>query len=218
VTTRRGFHGQGAMEYLMSYGWAILVVLVIGVTLWQLGIFSAAPSTITSNGFPVIKPLLTACGMKKDVRFPGFMNGFECQFTNPTQDIWIRDIDVRINGKTCFRMYTDVVPAFTNFKSYMVARGCADDNGNCPGYLCWDFRSGVQVDCSLTGAEMTKDSTFLVQAFSHNAFHTAFPDEPCYVIDQESQHNVFIDITYDTVIGGIKTERHNSGTVHIGGG
>ena len=32
--------GQGAMEYLMTYGWAILVVLIVGIVLWQLGIFS----------------------------------------------------------------------------------------------------------------------------------------------------------------------------------
>jgi len=31
--------GQGAMEYLMTYGWAILVVLIVGIVLWQLGIF-----------------------------------------------------------------------------------------------------------------------------------------------------------------------------------
>jgi len=30
--------GQGAMEYLMTYGWAILIVLVAGVVLFQLGV------------------------------------------------------------------------------------------------------------------------------------------------------------------------------------
>jgi hypothetical protein len=37
---RIGSKGQGAMEYLMTYGWAILVVMIVGVVLWQLGIFS----------------------------------------------------------------------------------------------------------------------------------------------------------------------------------
>ncbi|ODS36271.1 MAG: hypothetical protein A7316_02830 [Candidatus Altiarchaeales archaeon WOR_SM1_86-2] len=56
--------GQGAMEYLMSYSWAILVVVIVGVTLWYMGVFSwfggiysfgGAPKTFT--GFEEIKPL-----------------------------------------------------------------------------------------------------------------------------------------------------------------
>ncbi len=44
--------GQGAMEYLMTYGWAILVVLIVGVILWQLGIFNGLASVAnTSTGF-----------------------------------------------------------------------------------------------------------------------------------------------------------------------
>jgi uncharacterized protein (UPF0333 family) len=31
--------GQGAMEYLMTYGWAILVVVIIGGVMWYLGFF-----------------------------------------------------------------------------------------------------------------------------------------------------------------------------------
>ena len=44
--------GQGAMEYLMTYGWAILVVLIVGIVLWQLGIFSGlGGGSATSTGF-----------------------------------------------------------------------------------------------------------------------------------------------------------------------
>jgi len=35
--------GQGAMEYLMTYGWAILVVIIVGVVLWQMGLFNPTP-------------------------------------------------------------------------------------------------------------------------------------------------------------------------------
>ena len=49
--------GQGAMEYLMTYGWAILVVLIVGIVLWQLGIFNLGGSSKTSTGFGAIKPL-----------------------------------------------------------------------------------------------------------------------------------------------------------------
>lgn len=47
--------GQGAMEYLMTYGWAILVVMIVGVVLWQLGIFGPSSSVNTCRGFSKVK-------------------------------------------------------------------------------------------------------------------------------------------------------------------
>lgn len=53
-----GKRGQGAMEYLMTYGWAILVVMIVGVVLWQLGIFGPGPGGAnTASGFTKIKPM-----------------------------------------------------------------------------------------------------------------------------------------------------------------
>ncbi len=49
--------GQGAMEYLMTYGWAILVVMIVGVVLWQLGIFGPSSTVNTARGFSKVKPL-----------------------------------------------------------------------------------------------------------------------------------------------------------------
>jgi len=30
---------QSAIEYLVTYGWVILVVIIIGIVLWHLGVF-----------------------------------------------------------------------------------------------------------------------------------------------------------------------------------
>jgi len=50
--------GQGALEYLMTYGWAILVVMVVGIVLWYLGVFFGGPGDVnTASGFAKIKPL-----------------------------------------------------------------------------------------------------------------------------------------------------------------
>ena len=38
---------QTAMEYLMTYGWAILIVIIVGAALYALGIFN--PSTYTTS-------------------------------------------------------------------------------------------------------------------------------------------------------------------------
>ncbi|RLI92949.1 MAG: hypothetical protein DRO89_01135 [Candidatus Altiarchaeales archaeon] len=54
---RIGDKGQGAMEYLMTYGWAILVVMIVGVVLWQLGVFGGAGGGVNrGTGFTTIKP------------------------------------------------------------------------------------------------------------------------------------------------------------------
>jgi hypothetical protein len=49
--------GQSAMEYVTTYGWAILVVIIIGVVLWQMGVFDVG-SRVTPGfvGFSVLVP------------------------------------------------------------------------------------------------------------------------------------------------------------------
>jgi hypothetical protein len=39
--------GQGAMEYLMTYGWALLVIVVVGAALFALGVLN--PTTYTQK-------------------------------------------------------------------------------------------------------------------------------------------------------------------------
>ncbi len=36
---------QSAVEYLMTYGWAILVIIVVGAALWKLGVFDVSKYT-----------------------------------------------------------------------------------------------------------------------------------------------------------------------------
>ena len=52
-----GNKGQGAMEYLMTYGWAILVVMIVGVVLWQLGVFNVGQGNLVTTGFVKMQPL-----------------------------------------------------------------------------------------------------------------------------------------------------------------
>ncbi|MBI4175870.1 MAG: hypothetical protein HY518_01590 [Candidatus Aenigmarchaeota archaeon] len=45
--------GQSAMEYLMTYGWAILIIIIVAAALFALGVFN--PATFTgkrATGFP----------------------------------------------------------------------------------------------------------------------------------------------------------------------
>ena len=46
---------QSAMEYLMTYGWAILIVIIVAAALYALGVFNPATFTgRTATGFQVI--------------------------------------------------------------------------------------------------------------------------------------------------------------------
>jgi hypothetical protein len=68
--------GQGAMEYLMTYGWAILVVMIVGVVLWQLGVFNPGTGQATVIDFYKIKPLSSG-----DVKLVGGPTGGDCNLT-----------------------------------------------------------------------------------------------------------------------------------------
>jgi len=43
--------GQTAMEYLMTYGWAILIIIVVVAALYSLGVFSVTPGVQCSPCF-----------------------------------------------------------------------------------------------------------------------------------------------------------------------
>ena len=49
-----GNKGQGAMEYLMTYAWAIMVIIVVGFVLWQLGAFDVACRTADNINYTEI--------------------------------------------------------------------------------------------------------------------------------------------------------------------
>jgi len=42
MTTKKA---QSALEYLMTYGWAILIIVIVGAALYALGVFNPASST-----------------------------------------------------------------------------------------------------------------------------------------------------------------------------
>jgi len=50
--------GQAAMEYVTTYGWAILIVIIIGVVIWQLGLFDMKSRFSSGySGFSVLVPI-----------------------------------------------------------------------------------------------------------------------------------------------------------------
>lgn len=73
------------MEYLMTYGWAILVVVIVGVVLWQMGVFSGGGSSAsTFTGFGPLKPVEWSCNADTDVLTVTITNGAGGMVTNLT--------------------------------------------------------------------------------------------------------------------------------------
>ena len=51
-TARKTKRSQSALEYMMTYGWAILIIVIVAVILYSMGIFNPSSSiTFTSSGF-----------------------------------------------------------------------------------------------------------------------------------------------------------------------
>lgn len=58
----------------MTYGWAILVVMIVGVVLWQLGVFNTGQNTLVVTGLTRIPPL------KPSIAYSN--SSFSASFTN----------------------------------------------------------------------------------------------------------------------------------------
>lgn len=57
----------------MTYSWSILVVMLVGIAMWQLGIFNlGSGASSTYSGFPRIKPQLTLIATTTEGNFSGF--------------------------------------------------------------------------------------------------------------------------------------------------
>ncbi|MDE1810974.1 MAG: hypothetical protein KGH66_02960 [Candidatus Micrarchaeota archaeon] len=59
---KKGFKAQSAMEYLMTYGWAILVIAIVLAILFSIGVFSGGSflgtSCIASSGYLCQNPVI----------------------------------------------------------------------------------------------------------------------------------------------------------------
>ncbi len=57
MKSRKYSKGQSSIEYLATYGWVILVVVVVGVVIWQSGILSMQKQIAPGkSGFSQVRP------------------------------------------------------------------------------------------------------------------------------------------------------------------
>jgi len=85
------------MEYLTTYGWAILVVVIVGLVLYQAGVFNTQ-TTVTFTDWKQLQPLAPT------VNYFGSDGRFEAGFTNTAGvDVLLGDVTVveSIAGSIC---------------------------------------------------------------------------------------------------------------------
>ncbi len=81
---------QAAMEYLMTYGWALLIVVIVGVALWSLGVFNVgAGSTPKLTGISTL--VLMDAGRNDSDSFK--------LVVGPTREI--ENVNIKYNGANC---------------------------------------------------------------------------------------------------------------------
>jgi len=210
---------QGAMEYLMSYGWAILVIMAVGGVMWQLGVFNVGGSVPpTATGFQALKPLLPTCEMRNLLWWPpGNYNGFTCQFVNAAGgEIAIQDLMVTVDNDTCQWPIFDVVPDEDNAKSFYLWRTCALDpcggpytmNWQAGGVVCWVINSPSCYPKVPNGGQFT------VMALTPAAGPRV---DSCRDIIDGKPYTVNVEITYGINVGGVQATKISSGTVHLTG-
>ena len=111
MTNQKRSKMQSAMEYLMTYGWAILVIAVILGALFQLGVFNTGrlgtSACIAQSGFICTSPLLNVSGNMSvvlgEIGTPITVTGVGCS-SNSTQPSSVTNYNVQLlsNQKSTF--------------------------------------------------------------------------------------------------------------------
>lgn len=88
--------GQGAMEYLTNYAWAILIVAVVGMVLYQMGLFNTSTGS-TYADFSYLKPMAAAVGYSNN---GSFQSAFQNTVGAPIQIISASTYEA-VSGTDC---------------------------------------------------------------------------------------------------------------------
>jgi len=89
----KNLKAQAAMEYLMTYGWAILIVVIVAAALFALGIFSP-PTGTRCSGFANL-------GCPTEWQYDSTAVTFTAVLKNAVgQPVTVTAVDYTVNGET----------------------------------------------------------------------------------------------------------------------
>jgi hypothetical protein len=199
------------MEYMMTYGWAILAIMVVGVALWQLGVFNLGSGmSATYSGFGIMKPLLPTCKIGPKAMY-GSIDAFFCQFINNAgSEILITDVNITVNGNTCWVQRIANTPESGSggpLRAY-IYRQCTS-NGVCPIHSCYNYPGATACLSGNGPLRILKDAQFTVYNYDMDY------NNICQLPVVGDRFTVNVDITYNLDVGGAVSEHHELGTINL---
>ncbi|MBD3388521.1 MAG: hypothetical protein GF416_05575 [Candidatus Altiarchaeales archaeon] len=215
--------GQGAMEYLMTYGWAIIVVMVAGIAMWRLGIFNfGGGGHFTESGFTgAFKPLLSTCGITENALGGGSLDrGLVCIFTNTLNTkVYVQNVSVSMSPES------EVPTGGATSHDLKCGYGLAEtDKGKIVHYqdssiVDCDYAPGGLygsqvfecVDHTGDGVEdyeVPQEGTIKVGGGGIEGL-----DDKCLDVSSGHPGSAYIDIEYVLKIGNVQTVEHSTGII-----
>ena len=201
------------MEYVMTYSWAILAIMVVGVVLWQFGFFDSEMYATSSNGFSKIKPMLTTIKVSSDGVFQGFfVNGL-----GKEANLWgviIRDKDGNL---LCCSSHNMPQTGFGGPSSPTCATaGLSHAASNVAGVDYNGFPTVYPVeDSGVKGPQINKGGEFIVEMGrtpSHVPPGTAV--SRCTNTWKKGQlYSVRVEFFYTISLGGVSSSLSDSGMI-----
>jgi hypothetical protein len=194
------------MEYLMSYSWAILVIMVVGVVMWQLGIFEIGGDAVTVTGFPSIKPILATCQAGNvPSQWGTSWRGIICQFTNSAAaEIELKNFWITIEDEECYYTYGGWIgPPWEYIYKQCDPVGICDITPQGTAVYPGDpiFGDGI--------INVGNEGTFQLWASEQGDETICGQLEPGQTVKAE------VKIEYEITIGGLMTIKQESGSVQM---
>ncbi len=213
--------GQSAMEYVLSYGWMFIVVLILTSFLIRTEVFQIRVSIPpTSEGFQALKPILARCEMGNGIWYSNLptvdYNGLKCNFiNNGGTKIRIIDIDIDLDGKYCRFPLVERLDKYTSGESHWITRACVDEDDCNVIPVCYNEQ--IPGFCVIpTGSPVIHhDEQFFVFALSHYNPTNSDAIGPCVNIEPGHAYTVHVDIVYEVWINELWATKHSGGTLYV---
>lgn len=148
--------GQAAIEYLVTYGWAILVLAVVALVLWHWGVFTPPPPPPDCRGFSQVQPfdwvadnsgdftivLINNAGTRMilesgGIRVKAVINDVACSYTPPSDIRLGPGAKVKINLTGCNGL--DNIPPGDAYRAKINIsyKNPASDMEHTSSGICW---------------------------------------------------------------------------------
>ena len=178
---------QSAMEYLMTYGWAILIIAIVLVALFSLGVFNS------SNFSPRAQPgscevFRTSAQISLEGQCNGMLPKYVAIFNGNDASVVVPSLSITVPPGDPF-----TVTEWINVKSILSAgtTGCGEDprditetnglenyfqtnNGQFPGYVCSWFQTASGGDCGDSGANINQNTWYFIAATTNGVNYCAY--------------------------------------------